>query len=1269
MSGKNLLLKLSMVALLAAASVFAYDKLGLKKGTGIAGGATLIYQADQAIEDVRQACAVLKKRVDPNGNMGISIVPLKGGRIQIRMPAASEESRKLKKLYLDAKLALLKINVTAEDLNVITSGNKELKNKKLAEIEKKNPAQFKRVKQLLAIDAEIQAVKAKIAKFEKEYATKATTLRKAATDDAGKKKYDAYVKQAEKDKEVYNDELADLDDSYDNKVNEIRISNANVSEINNIMNLLDRSIVTPSQIKSKKYRQAYEKQSSLFLKGTVTKEPKLDAAGKKIRGKDGKFEVVEVVAGDHPQYQKAFEKMVVAYKKWIGSNRSFEDPSDLKNLIENAGLLEFRITIRTSNSGADTGTTVTPETALRKKQELLKTGVNENSTDRYIWAFVDEDEEEDLLNSNFVTAQDSAGRLCVLLANTKEHMLIHSKKGEQVFKKWSIQAARPTRDQRGAVAISFTLDAQGATYFSALTNNNKNLPMAILLDGIVYSSPRINDRISKSGIITGSFTVPEARDLSRVLTAGKLPGNLHLVSESNFGPSIGAENLRKGEQSAKIGLIAIAVFMLIYYLASGAIAVIALLLNMVFIIGAMSLGGSVLTLPGIAGLILTIGMAVDANVLIFERLREEQAKGIAVKQAIKNAYERAFTAIFDANLTTLLVCLFLYVVFGSIGMESVRGFSITLGLGVIFSMFTALIVTRWLYEGLGKLGMLKKPVKMLSLIPNLNVNWIGKRKLFWGISVVMLVVGIGSLIWQGSDVAGIEFSAGTNVTLQLKNDALIKDSKGQLVLPNDAVIRAKFAAAVKDTNNDKLKSATVKKIIDAGRVQKLLKEFGDTKTKEITLSQWEAKRYNKKFFELLDADKNKVLTFAELEAKLPDYTYEITTKEANLKVVKGSVNNAFAGEMRILQNCHAQILDSNSKGVKTATNYLISQAGNVNEGKALLIAEDGITVITETMPAIVSPDYQSKFNKFVGGWVYLVSIPEDSRAISAVEMENRINDERMHEKYSDISANLYDVIPLQPSSQNGKFKSFAILAKSQEANAPIAKIGTKQKAMIQSALSREQSLLLSNFDPEKAESTTLIAIVVVILSWSAIVAYLWLRFGSVQWGLAAVICLVHDVVIVVGMIAASAWISKTSLGAALGIGSFKIGLAMIAAILTVIGYSVNDSIVVFDRIRENRGKLKTVSVKCINDSINQTMPRTLLTSFTTFLVVAIMYIWGGEGIRSFNYALMVGIVFGTYSSIAIASPLLLGFKKALLSKTIADDAVAIVIDEDEEAAN
>jgi SecD/SecF fusion protein len=205
--------------------------------------------------------------------------------------------------------------------------------------------------------------------------------------------------------------------------------------------------------------------------------------------------------------------------------------------------------------------------------------------------------------------------------------------------------------------------------------------------------------------------------------------------------------------------------------------------------------------------------------------------------------------------------------------------------------------------------------------------------------------------------------------------------------------------------------------------------------------------------------------------------------------------------------------------------------------------------------------------------------------------------------------------------------------------------------LLAESLKREEAIVAINFDAAIASGAAQSAIFAIIMSWLAIVLYVWVRFGSIRWGLAAVVCLIHDVVIVVGLLAASVWIADTALGGILGIGSFKVDLAMVAAILTVIGYSVNDTIVVFDRIRENRGKLASVSSMALNASVNQTLGRTLLTSTTTLIVVLIMYIAGGAAIRPFSFALLVGVLFGTYSSIAIASPLLMGFRKALVFKT------------------
>ena len=208
--------------------------------------------------------------------------------------------------------------------------------------------------------------------------------------------------------------------------------------------------------------------------------------------------------------------------------------------------------------------------------------------------------------------------------------------------------------------------------------------------------------------------------------------------------------------------------------------------------------------------------------------------------------------------------------------------------------------------------------------------------------------------------------------------------------------------------------------------------------------------------------------------------------------------------------------------------------------------------------------------------------------------------------------------------------------------------------LLRDALASERSLeSLSNFDAAMTTRTSQRAIVAIMLSWLGIIGYLWARFGSVRWGLAAVICLIHDTLVVVGLVALCGFIAASPVGKALMIDPFKIDLAIIAAVLTVIGYSVNDTIVVFDRIRENRKKSVRVTPQILNRSINQTLGRTLLTSCTTLIVVVTMYIWGGDGVHGFSFTLLAGILFGTYSSIAIASPLLLGFKQAMVAKVTA----------------
>ena len=1259
MSGKNLLLKLGMVVLLVAASFASYQYVGLKYGTDIAGGTILTFQVDQSVP-VRTAIEVTTKRIDPNGLLGLEIVPMRG-RFQVKMPAPSAKSRKLGKIFRDKRQALLAINVTPGEISDIQNATGQSQKDLIAKLAKKNPQQAKAVEDLMVTYGELLKARAELVKSEKQVAVEGKKLK---ADPKKRDEYKKFITDMSKKIADAKAKIATLDAKYRGEMIAINENNVTIYQISTIFSIYDKARITDNPKKKAKLARAYQKRIDEFLNGVKVKVAVTDAMGATVNDAEGKVKTREIVVGAHPAYKTALEDTISAYKNWIRYRRALEDPADLIRLIKQSGVLEFRIAVRRANQ--DSNDTVSPATLERLENTFRKEGAQLllDTNSKYVWIPVQEDEQESMQSQGFVTIRDEADRLYVLLANSAGQKLVHE--NTEGALKWELDGAWPSADQLGAPAISFKFDARGAKLFGDLTGANKDKNMAIILDGNVYSAPTIQTRISEQGQITGNFSAAEARDLARVLSAGRLPGKIEgPVNISNFGPSIGAENLSKGKRAAIIGLVAVAAFMLIYYLLCGAIANVALMLNMIFIIGAMSLFGSALTLPGIAGLILTIGMAVDANVLIFERLREEQLKGIAVKQAIRNAYDRAFTAIFDANLTTLLVCLFLYVVFGYVGMEQVRGFAITLGLGVLFSMFTALIVTRWLFLALGKMGMLNKPLTMLQLIPTMKVNWIAKRKVFWGISAVMIVVGLVSLFAQGRDIFGIELSSGTKVTIRLKSDALIQVGD-KLNLPNDENVRQRFAQIAKETKNDKLINASVTKVIDENKVSKFLQQFGPEATK-VSLDEWNKMGMNPDFFAELDKNSDKSITKNELEERLPDFTYEVTTSESNSKVVRDAIFNAFAGKMQERQNTQAKILTSTSKTAANFSDFITSKSIEDRDMQMIKLAANGVNFIDQNTIDSSELAYQPTFRKFRSGWFFVVNIDAPDRAITVDELKKRIDNERQQEQFKSIAVNKYEVLGIELAGQKQlagkKFQNFLVFAKANQAN---ASAGATEYKMLASSLEREDSLIMFSFDPQQSTTTFWIAMLAVVLSWSAIVIYLWLRFGSIQWGFAAVICLVHDVSIVVGMVAATGWLSQTGIGEALGIGSFKISLAMIAAILTVIGYSVNDSIVVFDRIRENRGKLKAVSVRCINDSINQTLPRTLLTSFTTFLVVGIMYIWGGQGIRAFNYALIIGIIFGTYSSVAVASPLLLGFRRAFSAGTIADDEVAIEItDEDE----
>jgi SecD/SecF fusion protein len=513
---------------------------------------------------------------------------------------------------------------------------------------------------------------------------------------------------------------------------------------------------------------------------------------------------------------------------------------------------------------------------------------------------------------------------------------------------------------------------------------------------------------------------------------------------------------------------------------------------------------------------------------------------------------------------------------------------------------------------------------MLRFMKPPKVNWMGKRKAFWAVSAVVVILGLAALVGQGSRVLGIEFAGGTRTVFRFQDDALID---GQL--PSSTPVQEAFVSAASEKGYDLLAAtAQIEQQEEPGQVDRLLGTYDTDGDGTITREEWTARDGSVEYWQKLmarsglDADGNGSLSESELAEK-PSRMFQLSTTESDMSRIKEIFNEVFGNDLE----------------EQTALEYRIVK-GETFDPLNLDIAPDGMTRITETQISSVMPTYRDTFRDYDDGVLLVVNLVD--RPISVAELSDRLLTVREGHQPTRI-------LPMETERSSHQFA--VLVAPGEDLDlGGFAAFAERQMETLTAALERSESTDTLNVGPTVAKERAGLAIVAIILSWLVIIIYLWKRFGSVQWGLAAVICLIHDVVIVVGLVAVSGWIHDTFLGAALMIDSFKIDLPMIAAMLTVIGYSVNDTIVVFDRIRENRGKLSAVSFQTINNSINQTLPRTLLTSFTTFLVVLIMYVWGGPAIHPYNFALLGGILFGTYSSIAIASPLIVGFKQALVAK-------------------
>lgn len=583
--------------------------------------------------------------------------------------------------------------------------------------------------------------------------------------------------------------------------------------------------------------------------------------------------------------------------------------------------------------------------------------------------------------------------------------------------------------QTGARAgVSMVMSSEGGSVWARLTKENIDKSIAIVLDGYVYSFPTVQNEITGGrSQISGNFTVAEATDLANVLKSGKLPAPARILEEVVVGPSLGKQAISSGLWSFVIAFVIVLLYMIFYYNKAGYVANLALITNMFLIFGVLASLGAVLTLPGIAGIVLTIGMSVDANVLIYERIREELRQGKGLRLAVADGYKNAYSAIIDANVTTILTGVILYY-FGS---GPIQGFATTLIIGIITSLFSAIFITRIVFE---RMLDTKKDVAFDTAVTrnafkNTAVKFIEKRKTYYAISAVVVILGIVSMAVRSWDV-GVDFKGGRTYVVKFQND-------------------------VKST---------------------------------------------------------------EVASLLAD---------------------AFDGDAP-----NVKVYGENSQ-LKITTEYMIDDK---------------------------SPNADSLVeSKLYSGLIPLIG--------DNVTFNEFIDDYRM-------------------SSQ---------------------KVG-----------------------PTIADDIIWGAILSIVFSLIVIFVYIFLRFRNWQYGIGAVAALFHDVLIVLGLFSIFHGILPFSL---------EIDQAFIAAILTVIGYSINDTVVVFDRIREYRLNFpKRDSLSLINQGLNSTLSRTFSTSLSTFVVLLAIFIFGGETIRGFIFAMMIGVVVGTYSSLFIASPIMYDSSKEKAKK-------------------
>ncbi len=841
-----------------------------------------------------------------------------------------------------------------------------------------------------------------------------------------------------------------------------------------------------------------------------------------------------------------------------------------------------------------------------------------------------------------------------------------------------------TTDSRGRPAVEFVLKRDGVRKFAKLTGDNLQNSLGIILDGELLTAPNINSKIVKNGIIEGEFTNKEISDLISILKAGQLKTTLQSPDGGGdqIDSTMGQEMKDKGYWAIGASFILILAFLVVYYRIAGIVACIALILNLLMILAIIIMLKQPLTLNGLAGLVLTVGMSVDANVLIFERIREELAKDATLRMAIRNGFQRATTTIVDANITTFITAFILYV----IGNEQLKSFSVALMLGIALSMFTAIFCSRVFFEYFEKKRILKT-LGTNKMFNKSNINFIGKRGVAFAVSMIFIAIGITAIVVRGGGILNHDLAGGsmarivtaekTDVEAVKKVVEKISDSV-QVNGTNAVVNVAKVNSQYPDGTEFRIESNIKKKDGDDSLGDLLKKEFGDklakptvdykiTSTKLVSGSplpeggdeKTESKTgdpcggedfSNAEWSDDVSSDEGFIDDAGPCDGEsLVVFQEEEKKSDGQEKAdAAAKSDDGKAAEPNQTEPAKTNDASAEPKSAEQATPDQSKTEQSDPASKGTGAGGAAGAGFDPNVPQNSLPETSSEIRKFetTATINFGLTLKDANFVKKGVGLRNDFEDAAKSLGYDSYTSNN---IKVRDPAQGGAFvgddvekgaATWEVLITTQDPSHAEEILAEMQKRYTSDVFLPQAKEVGERF----AQKAWLRALAAMVASLIGIVAYIWIRFQKVSFGLAAVAALIHDVLVVLGAIAVSFWL-KDYLGIIL-VEDFKISLAVIAALLTIIGYSLNDTIVVFDRIREVRGKSTDLSGEMVNRSINQTLSRTILTSLTTFIVVLILYGAGGDAIHGFAFALVVGVIVGTYSSIFVASPVLLFLMKS-----------------------